>query len=273
MFVNFEKSLPHAEVNGPGYIETGPVIGQNKVLPNPVRLSTTRNDPNLCLDYRNYIENEGQRKPSARNKLEYAKWYCRILETKEECVLMNLSQGSKVYTRKHQALLSKFLGKYDKWVGNIKKYRLRRSKPGTYVNVFKSIMDSRYQRKWFGINDWVDKRCILRPTTRKQEHLAISQTYRIPARWGTKFTLVNKDIQKRILFRPREKIVKSLLLFYFLRTNQECLFEHNKWTVLEITRITQFREHYYNFLRISIKNRMIWKCTTIARFLLSTLDV
>ena len=64
-------------------VDKGQVDNNQNILPNSVRLSSSFNDSNLWVDFRNYLINEGQRKHSVRNKVGYAKRYCQILETKD----------------------------------------------------------------------------------------------------------------------------------------------------------------------------------------------
>jgi hypothetical protein len=135
-------------------VDKGRVDKNQDFLPNSVRLSSSFNDSNLWDDFRNYLVSEGQRKHSVRNKVGYAKRHCQILDTKDARVLVNLTHGSKVHTMKALASLSKYLGRYDEWLGIVKKYQLKWSKPGKSLDVFKSIKKvQRTKKRKFSSNN------------------------------------------------------------------------------------------------------------------------
>ncbi len=259
---NFGKKLEKSDrinvnsnVDGLENFDKGQVDNTQNILPNSVRLSSSFNDSNLWLDFRNYLINEGQRKHSVRNKVGYAKRYCQILETKDARLLLNLTHGSKVHSMKALASLSKFLGRYDEWLGIVKKYQLKWSKPGRSVNVFKSIVESQSHGKDLELIKWIKDVSAVLPPEYKNILLFNTLTGLRPdeaqkAIWliktkGNEYIEVKKGFIKHYQYPS-----------FFLRQTKNAYVSIINDQILEIAKDTPNREYYYNSLRkkISIKN-------------------
>jgi hypothetical protein len=111
----------------------------NITLPNSVRINQSQD---LRFDFKAYLIAQGQSRKSIKDKLCYIQRFNHILEKKDAHDLLKLSFNSRNHATKALASLSKFLGKYDQWLDNIKKYQLKWAEPNKSIKVFKSIFDS-----------------------------------------------------------------------------------------------------------------------------------
>ena len=86
--------------------------------------------------------NEKHSSCSVRDKVSYAKRFIHVLQNKDASSVTKLTPDSKSHVMKALAALSKFLGKYDEWLGIIKSYQLKWSNGNKSFKAFQSIMDS-----------------------------------------------------------------------------------------------------------------------------------
>lgn len=123
----------------------------NNILLNSVRFEKQRQQHpqyDLWTEFKEYLEKENQSKSSIKNKICYAKRFYSKLESMNARDLAKLTPDVKSHSMKALASLSKFLGRYDKWLEIIKRYQLKwSSASNSSMKTFKSIFDSESQGK------------------------------------------------------------------------------------------------------------------------------
>lgn len=109
----------------------------NETLPNSVR---SLNDK-FWNDFRSYLIGQKQSLASVRDKVSYAKRFYHIFQIEDASSLAKLTSDTKCHIMKALAALSKFLGKYDRWLEIVDKFQLKWSSGNKSIEVFRSIFD------------------------------------------------------------------------------------------------------------------------------------
>jgi hypothetical protein len=229
---------------------------QSSTLPNSVSSSSIFDEPQIWIDFREYLVNEGQRKHSVRNKIGYARRYYKILETKDARILLNLSHGSKVHTMKALASLSKFLGKYDIWLEIVKKHQLKWSKSDKSLKVFRSIIESQNQGNDLeSMINWIRKVSAVLPLEYKNILLFNTLTGLRPDEAQKAIWLI-KTKEREYVDKERGILKHYQFPSIFLRQTKNVYISIINDEILKIVRNTPDKETYYNSLRkrISLRN-------------------
>ncbi len=139
----------------------------NEILPHSVR---SLNDE-FWDNFRSYLTNEQHSPSSIRDKISYAKRFYFVLEYEDALSLTQLTPDVKSHVMKSLANLSKFIGKYDRWLEVVKKH------PDIHNATIISIPDEttqnfmdQYSRLEEAANDVLDKMygmTIVEPFTEK----------------------------------------------------------------------------------------------------------
>jgi hypothetical protein len=221
-----------------------------ETLPNSVRSASD----DFWIDFRSYLSNEKHSKSSIRDKVSYARRFYHILQNKDASSVVKLTPDTKSHVMKALAALSKFLGKYDDWLGIIKRYQLKWSNGNKSINTFRAVFDS----------DGNDLKSMLKWI--KGASTILPQEYKNILLFNTLTGLRPDEAQKSIwLIKTKENDYidngKGLLKHYqfpsiFLRKTKNAYVSIIDDQILKIARNTPDKENYYNSLRkkISIKN-------------------
>ena len=225
---------------------------QNQILPNSVRSASD----DFWNDFKTYLINEKHSQSSIRDKISDARRFYHILENNDASLMTKLSLDAKSHVMKALAALSKFLGKYDEWLGIIKSYQLKWSNGNKSFNTFKSIFESQG-------NDINSMMKWIKDVTSVLPH-----DYKNILLFNTLTGLRSDEAQKSIWLiksNGREYVdsERGMLKHYqfpslFLRQTKNAYISLVNDQILEIARNTPKKEFYYNALRkkISIRNRL-----------------
>ena len=74
------------------------------------------------MGFKEYLIKENQSASSIKDKISYAKRFSYILESMNAQDLAKLTPDVKAHAMKALASLSKYLGRYDHWLGIIKRH-------------------------------------------------------------------------------------------------------------------------------------------------------
>ena len=200
--------------------------------------------------------NEKHSSCSVRDKISYAKRFFHILQNKDASSVAKLTPDTKSHVMKALAALSKFLGKYEVWLGIIKSYQLKWSNGNKSFKAFQSIMDSQsHGNNLDSMIKWI-----------KDVSAALPQEFKNILFFNTLTGLRPNEAQKSIwLIKTKGNeyidIKKGLIKHYqypsfFLRQTKNAYVSIINDQILEIANNTPNRECYYNSLRkkISIRN-------------------
>ncbi len=238
-----------------------------ETLPNSVRSASD----DFWIDFRSYLSNEKHSKSSIRDKVSYARRFYHILQNKDASSVVKLTPDTKSHVMKALAALSKFLGKYDDWLGIIKRYQLKWSNGNKSLNTFQRIFDGQ-ENDLKSMIEWINNVSLVLPYEYKNILLFNTLTGLRPG-----------EAQKAIwLIKTKENDYvdsdRGLLRHYqfpeiFLRKTKNAYVSIANDQILEIARKTPDKENYYNSLRkkISIDNnfdmKMIYCRKIFATFL------
>ena len=124
----------------------------HEILPYSVR---SLNDE-FWDNFRSYLTNEQHSHSSIRDKISYAKRFYFVLQKEDASSLTQLTPDVKSHVMKSLANLSKFIGKYDRWLEVIKKYQLKWSNGGKNIKAFNAIFQKE-GNTYSSMLDWINR--------------------------------------------------------------------------------------------------------------------
>ena len=113
-------------------------------------------DYQLDIDkFQKYLISQGLNKITIKTRMAYARKYYHLFVTGDLSEIMEFSNDKKKHIMKSLALLSKFLGCYDKWLSIKNRYQLKWSISRDSLTSFQIITNQ--DNEFSKMNDWVMK--------------------------------------------------------------------------------------------------------------------
>jgi hypothetical protein len=107
------------------------------------------------IDFEEYL-NKSYRKSSVRCRLLYAKEYYHVITEENARDLLSLPYNKKLQIMKSLAILSKYLGCYDRWKSIKEKYRLKWSADNS-IQVFQNLTNE--GNNYSSMIKWIKDTC------------------------------------------------------------------------------------------------------------------
>ena len=235
-------------------------------LPNMVRFSEPRKR-STRLSYQGtreifHIDNEfwnnfeeylvkSYRKNSVRCRLLYAKKYSTILIDSNAQVLLTLSNDKRKQVMKSLAILSKFLGCYDRWKEIKERYQLKWTSDDSF-KVFRNITNQ--ESNYSSMLKWLKDSCSQIPTSYSNHLIYCTLTGLRAAESFQSISLIKSDYSNYI----NEKNMTIEHFRYptiFLRKTKQAYISVINGTVLIIAK--KSGNYNYNTLRCYLKRKGI----------------
>jgi hypothetical protein len=216
-------------------------------LPNSVRSLDNQNV--LWIGFKKYLESERQSASSIRDKLSYGRRYYNVLVSANASELHSLTGDKKSHAMKALASLAKFLGRYDRWLDLVRRYRLKWSSPDKSIKAFKSLFDSESEGKNLdSMLRWIRDVSVALPAEYRKILLFNTLTGLRPDEAQKAIYLV-KTNEKDYIDRDRMILKHYLFPNTFLRQTKNAYISIINQDILEMAKDTPNKEHYYPSLR------------------------
>ena len=122
------------------------------------------NVKDLDMEFWNNFEEyliKSYRKSSVRCRLIYAKQYCQVITRENAQPLFGLSNDKRLQVMKSLAILSKYLGCYDRWKRIKERYQLKWSNDDS-IQVFQNLTNQ--ESNYSSMLKWLQISCSQIPT-------------------------------------------------------------------------------------------------------------
>jgi hypothetical protein len=101
----------------------------------------SKSDEEFWIKYKRHLISLNQSPHTIRNKIQHAKRFGHILETRDARELLVLSKETRSHAMKSLSALAKYHGKYDIWLELIKRFQLKWEQRDS-LDTFKRIFDN-----------------------------------------------------------------------------------------------------------------------------------
>ena len=239
-----------------------------RILPKTVRLSlptncSTRlsyqgigetaynNDVEFWDNFEEYLV-KSYRKSSIPCRLLYAKQYYHVITEENSRDLLGLPHNKKLEVMKSLAILSKYLGCYDKWKAIKERYQLKWSNDDS-IQVFQNLTNQK--NHYSSMLKWVKDVCKHIPKHYSNILIYCSLTGLRPTEAFSSISLIKSDLDN---YLDKDKMILEHIRYpeIFIRTTKKAYISIVIDSILQIAKDTK-EKSTYNSLRCYFKRRKI----------------
>ena len=237
-----------------------------RTLPNTVRISLPMNrttslsyqgtreiynfDNDFWDDFEEYLKNS-YRKSSVRCRLLYAKQYYHVITEENARDIIGFSYNKRLQVMKSLAILSKFLGCYDRWKQIKERYQLKWSADDS-IQIFQNLTNQ--QNNYSSMMKWVKDTCSQIPKHYSKILFYCTLTGLRPTEAFSSINLIKSDLDN---YLDKEKMILEHVKYpeIFIRKTKKAYISIVNESILQIANDT--KQSSYNSLRCYFKRRRI----------------
>jgi intergrase/recombinase len=212
-----------------------------------------RNDLDIEFwnDYEEYLK-KSYRKSSVRCRLLYAKQYYHVITKENARDLLDLPHNKKLQVMKSLAILSKYLGCYDRWKSIKDRYQLKWSNDDS-VQVFQNLTNQ--ENNYSSMIKWIKDVCKQLPTYYANILIYCTLTGLRPTEAISSINLIKTDLEN---YFDREKMILEHVKYpqFFIRKTKKAYISIVNESIIQIAKDTK-EESSYNSMRCYFKRRKI----------------
>jgi hypothetical protein len=216
---------------------------------------TTKNNVNdlnmgVWNDFEEYLK-KSYRKSSIRCRLLYAKKYYPVILEENAQSLLSLSLNKRLQVMKSLAILSKYLGCYDRWKAIKEKYQLKWSTDDS-IQILQNLTNQ--ENNYSSMLKWVKDVCKQLPKHYRNILIYCSLTGLRPTEAFSSISLIKSDLDK---YLDKEKMILEHIRYpeIFIRKTKKAYISIVNESIIQIANDTN--QSSYNSLRCYFKRRKI----------------
>jgi Archaeal phage integrase len=192
------------------------------------------------------------RKSSVRCRLLYAKQYCHVITEENAQSLLSLSNYKRLQIMKSLAILSKYLGCYDRWKEIKEKYQLKWSSEDS-IQVFQKLTNQ--ENNYSSMLKWMKDVCKQIPEYYSNILIYSILTGLRPTEAFSSINLIKSDLDN---YLDRDKMILKHVKYpeIFIRKTKKAYISVVNDSIIQIAKNTKDKS-CYNSLRCYCKRRKI----------------
>ena len=201
--------------------------------------------------FEEFLENSYS-KNSIKTRMLYAKKYSTILVDCNAQELLTLSNDKRLQVMKSLAILSKYLGCYDRWKQIKEKYQLKWSNDDS-LQIFQNLTNQ--ENNYSSMLKWLKDVCKQLPKQYGNILIYCSLTGLRPTEVFSSINLIKSDLENYLY---KEKMILEHIRYpeIFIRTTKKAYISIVIDSILQIAKDTK-EKSTYNSLRCYFKRRKI----------------
>jgi len=216
--------------------------------------TTKKTEFNLDMGFWDNFEEylvKSYRKSSVRCRLLYAKQYYRVITEENAQFLLVLPYNKKLQVMKSLAILSKYLGCYDRWKQIKERYQLKWSTDDS-IQVFQNLTNQ--ENNYSSMLKWVKNTCLQIPQKYSNIIIYCTLTGLRPTEAFSSINLIKSDLDN---YLDKEKMILEHVKYpkIFIRKTKKAYISMVNESIIQIANDTN--QSSYNSLRCYFKRRRI----------------
>jgi len=240
----------------------------NALFSDQIYQGTTKKNINILdiefwEDYEGYLK-KSYRESSIRCRLLYAKQYHYVITEENARNILGLPHNKKLQVMKSLAILSKYLGCYDRWKAIKEKYQLKWSNDDS-IQLFQNITNQ--ENHYSLMLKWVKDVCKQLPKHYSNILIYSSLTGLRPTEAFSSISLIKSDLDK---YLDKEKMILEHIRYpeIFIRKTKKAYISIVNESIIQIANDTK-EKSTYNSLRCYFKRRRYHSTSiTVEKYLL-----
>jgi intergrase/recombinase len=203
------------------------------------------------IKFQEYLERT-YRKSSVRCRLLYAKKYSSVITEENAQPLLSIPNDKKLQIMKSLAILSKYLGCYDRWKEIKERYQLKWSKDDSIL-VFQNLTNQ--ENNYSSMLKWLKDTCKQIPAHYANILIHCTLTGLRPSEAFSSINLIKSDLDN---YLDKDKMILEHVKYpdIFIRKTKKAYISVVNDSIIQIAKNTKDKS-CYNSLRCYFKRRKI----------------